>query len=361
MYSFGPTEEQNTLVETIRKYALRELRPQMRPADEACNLSDGILRSGWELGLLAASIPEEYGGFGERSAVTGVLAGEELAYGDVSAALAVTAPNLVGLPVLMSGTLEQKEKFLPLFCSDASPRGASALMEPRYDFDPCALQTKARRQDGAYILDGIKCNVPFAADADWMVVYASLEGVNQGFLLSRGTEGLIVTEREQNMGFKTLPLYRVELKGCRVPAAQRLGGEAGCDFTLLLNASRVAQSSMAVGVARAAFEYALEYAKNRKAFGEAIAQRQAIAFMLAEMSTDLEGARLMVWEAAWLLDQGRDARGCSGAQLLRRDGIDGVRPRRADSWRPRLYSRLSGGALAARRPRIRRHGRMAMV
>ena len=109
------------------------------------------------------------------------------------------------------------------------------------------------------------------------------------------------------MGLNALPLYAVELTACAVPASQRLGGESGCEFPLLLSASRVAMAALGVGVGRAAYEYGLEYAKTRTAFGEPIARRQAIAFMLAEMATEIEAARLMVWEAAWRLDQGEDA------------------------------------------------------
>jgi alkylation response protein AidB-like acyl-CoA dehydrogenase len=110
------------------------------------------------------------------------------------------------------------------------------------------------------------------------------------------------------MGIKALPLYTIELEECAVPLDARLGGDAGADVAQLVAASRTALAALAVGVARAAYEYALEYAGKRTAFGEPIARRQSIAFMLAEMATDLEAARLMVWEAAWLLDAGRDAR-----------------------------------------------------
>jgi alkylation response protein AidB-like acyl-CoA dehydrogenase len=180
-------------------------------------------------------------------------------------------------------------------------------MEPNFGFDPNSLKTVASKKGGKYALSGIKCNVPFAAESDWMLVYASLDGQCQGFLVRKGTPGIEVKERERNMGMKAFPLYSVELHECEIPAAQRLGGEAGCDYQLLLNSSRVALSAMAVGVARAAHEFALDYAKNRKAFGEAIAQRQSIAFMLAEIITDIDAARLLVWEAAWRLDQRKDA------------------------------------------------------
>jgi acyl-CoA dehydrogenase len=307
MYSFEPTDEQKMVVNAAKKLALKEFRSRMRDQDEKSEPAPEWMQSGWELSLLPASIPEEYGGFGEHSAITWVLAAEELAWGDLSATLSLTSPNLVALPVLLSGSAEQKQTLLPLFCTDSYCYGSAALMEPHFGFDPNCVKTVASKKDGKYVLSGTKCNVPFAAESEWMLVYASLEGRNQGFLVKKDTAGLAVKEREKNMGMNAFPLYAVEFQNCEIPASQRLGGEAGCDFQLLLNSSRVALSSMAVGVARAAHEFAVDYAKNRKAFGEAIAQRQSIAFTLAEMITDIDAARLLVWEAAWCLDHHKDA------------------------------------------------------
>ena len=307
MYSFEPTEEQKIIVEAAKKLALKEFRSRMRDTDERSEPAPEWMHTGWELGLLPASIPEEYGGFGEHSALTWVLAAEELAWGDLSATLALTAPNLVALPILLCGTAEQKKTMLPLYCAEAYVPGAAALMEPFFDFDPNAMRTTATKRGNDYVLSGIKCNVPFAAESGWLLVYASLGGRSEAFLVPNGTPGLVIGEREQNMGMRALPLYSLELKECTVPASQRLGGEAGCDFPLLLSSSRVALSAMGVGVARAAFEFATDYAKNRKAFGEAIAQRQSIAFTLADIITDIEAARMMVWEAAWNLDHRKDA------------------------------------------------------
>jgi alkylation response protein AidB-like acyl-CoA dehydrogenase len=295
------------VIDAARKFAAKELRSHFREADETAQLPAELTRAGWELGLLPASIPEAYGGFGEHSTLTGVLAAEELAWGDLSGALALMAPNLVAIPVLLCGSTEQKETLLRQFCSDAYTTGSAALIEPRRDFDPNRLALKAVSANGSYLLSGLKCNVPYAAESEWMLVYAALEGRTEAFLVQKGDAGALVKEREQNMGMKAYPQYTVEFQDCKVAASRRLGGDAGCNFELLVNSSRVALAAMAVGVARAAYEYALEYAKNRKAFGEAIAQRQSIAFMLAEMITDLEGARLLMWEAAWALDQGINA------------------------------------------------------
>lgn len=307
MFSFEPSEEQQMFIEAARKFASRELREHAREADERGELAPAMLASGCELGLLPASIPEQYGGFGERSAITGVLAAEELAWGDLSGALALSAPNLIAFPVLLCGSEQQKADLLPQFCSESHTPAAAALIEPRYDFDSTALKTTAVRANGDYVLNGMKCNVPYAAESEWMIAYAALDGRTEGFLVRRGAGGVVVKEREQNMGMKAFPLYSVDFHDCRVPASQRLGGDSGAGFALILNCSRVALAAMAVGVARGAYEYAVEYAKNRKAFGEAIAQRQSIAFMLAEMLVDIEAARLMTWEAAWLLDEKRDA------------------------------------------------------
>jgi acyl-CoA dehydrogenase len=307
MYSFEPTEEQKMIMSAAKKLALKEFRSRMRDADEKGEPAPEWMHEGWELSLLPGSISEKYGGFGEHSALTWVLAADELAWGDLSATLSLMAPNLIALPILFCGTTEQKQQILPLFCTDAYVHGSAALMEPRFDFDPYSMKTIATKKKGSYILSGTKCNVPFAAESGHVLVYASYEGSSQGFLVSQGTPGLIIKEREKNMGMCAFPLYAVELHECAIPASQRLGGEAGCDFPLLLNSSRVALSAMAVGVARAAYEYALDYAKHRKAFGEAIGQRQSIAFMLAEMITEIESARMLVWEAAWRLDHGKEA------------------------------------------------------
>ena len=307
MYSFEPTDDQKMVISAAKKLALKEFRSRMRDADEKSEPDPEWMKEGWELSLLPGSIPEGYGGFGEHSSLTWVLAVEELAWGDLSATLALAAPNLVALPILLCGTEEQKRTMLPHFCTESYVYGAAALMEPRFDFDPNSLITTATKRNGKYILSGTKCNVPFAKESEWLLVYASLEGRSQGFLVSKDTPGVLVKERELNMGMNAFPLYAVELQECVIPASQQLGGEAGCDFQRLLNSSRVALSAMAIGVARAAYEFAVDYAKNRKAFGEAIAQRQSIAFTLADMITDIEAGRMLVWEAAWRLDHGKEA------------------------------------------------------
>lgn len=307
MYSFEPNEEQQMLVEAVGKYAVNDLRPAARDAEETRELPQKLVSKGWELGLLQASIPEAYGGFGERSAVTGVLAVEEMAFGDLAGALAVMAPSLFATPILLAGSEEQKKEYLPKVIEGDWAPYTAALVEYAFDFDPNALKTTATFNGDEYVLNGEKAFVPFAKDAEAMIVYAAVEGKTQGFIVSKAAAGLSVgEEREKLMGLNALPLYRVKLEDVKVPASNRLGGASGHDFELILASMRIASASAAVGVAKASFEYSKNYAKEREAFGVKIAQKQAIAFMLAEMATEIEAMRLLTWEAAWMLDNGKE-------------------------------------------------------
>lgn len=304
MYSFEPNEEQQMLIDAVGKYAANDLRPAAHDAEESRAMPQKLIHKGWELGLLQASTPEAYGGFGERSAVTGVLAVEEMAFGDLAGALAVMTPSLFATPVLLAGSEEQKKEYLPKIVEGAWAPYTAALVEYRFDFDPTALKTTAKAEGGAYALNGEKVFVPFAKDAEALIVYANLDGATQGFIVKKGSAGLsILEEREKVMGLNALPMYRVKLENV---TAERLGGASGHDVELILAAMRVASAAAALGVARSSFEYARDYAKERDAFGVKIAQKQAVAFMLAEMATELEAIRLLTWEAAWKLDHEKE-------------------------------------------------------
>jgi alkylation response protein AidB-like acyl-CoA dehydrogenase len=307
MYSFEPTEEQQMLVEAVGKYAVNDLRVAAREAEEGGELPKKLVSKGWEIGLLQASIPEAYGGFGDRSAVTGVLAVEEMAFGDLAGTLAVLTPSLFAMPILLAGSEEQKQSYLPKVIEGQWTPYTAALIEYAFDFDPNALKTTATPQGDAYVLNGEKAFVPFAKNTESILVYADLEGQTQGFILPKESAGLTINdEREKLMSLNALPLYRLKLDNIRVPVGNRLGGESGHAFEPILASMRVATAAAAGGVANAAFEYARDYAKEREAFGVKIAQKQAIAFMLAEMRTEIEASRLLTWEAAWKLDQGKE-------------------------------------------------------
>ncbi len=310
MVSFEPSEEQRLIRDTVAEFARERIRPQARPSDETGLIPSELIQEGWQLGLVQATIPEAFGGGGQtHSAVTSALVIEELAWADLSIACHLLAPQLLVLPLVETGTEEQKRAFLPAYAGGRFQAATAAIMEPRWDFDTSELRTVARPENGHYVLEGQKCYVPLAAEAQHVLTYARLadNGELAAFILDRDTPGLQVTEREKNMGLKGLATYELELRNCRVPADRRLGGEGGADIVRLLNLQRVGLAAAAVGVARAAFEYARDYAKERKAFGVFIAQKQAIAFMLAEMAIEIDAARLLTWEAAWKLDRGEEA------------------------------------------------------
>jgi acyl-CoA dehydrogenase len=303
MYSFEPSDEQKMLVDAVSRYAANDLRKAAHDAEEVRELPLALIGKGWELGILQASIPESYGGFGERSAVTGVLAAEQLAHGDLAGALAVGTPGLFALPILLLGSEEQKQQYLPPLVAADWKAYTAALIEASFDFDPNELKTTAAAEGNDYVLNGEKTFVPYADKAEAMIVYANIEGKTKAFIVPKGTAGIKVgEEREKFLGLNAFPFFRVKLEGVRIPSQNLLPG----DFAPVLDASRVAVAAMAVGVAKAAFEYSRDYAKDRDVFGMKVAQKQAIAFMLAEMVTEIEAIRLLVWEAAWVIDNKKE-------------------------------------------------------
>ncbi len=305
MISFTPAAEQQMIIDTVRRFAAERLRTAAHDADETRTTPADIVTRGWDLGLLQSTIPEAYGGFGEsHSALTGVLAAEELGAGDLPLALYLLTPNLFALPLLHYGTEAQKSAWLPQIIAGAFRPFTAALTEPKWNFDPHALATSATRDGDVYVLSGTKAYVPLAAEAPALLVYANDGGTTQAFIVPRETPGVHIGAREQHMGIRALPTYTLTLDNVRVPADARLGGDAGCDIDHLLNLSRVTLAALAVGVARGALDYAIEYAKSREAFGKPVAQNQSIAFMLAEMVIEVEAMRLMTIEAAYYLDKG---------------------------------------------------------
>jgi len=305
MIDFQPTDEQQLVIDTVRQFAQNEIRPQARDCDESKKLPEKVLEQAHELGLVANALPESAGGGGERSAVTGALVAEELAWGDLAIATAILSPGLSAFPIAEFGTAEQKQT-LSRFTGSRFVPGSLAWVEPRFDNDPFRPRTTARRDGAEYVIDGAKCFVPWLAGDDTTLVVASEGGALAAFVVPRNAKGL-AAEPEKNMGVQALPTVELTLSAVRVPAAAKLGGDAGADLRRVLNQGRVALAAMAVGVARAAFEVARDYAKERQVFGVPVATKQAIAFKLADMSIEIDAARLLAWEAAWKLDQGQDA------------------------------------------------------
>jgi alkylation response protein AidB-like acyl-CoA dehydrogenase len=302
LIDFQPDEEQELVVETVREFAAHELRPRAREADETRKLPAELLERAHALGLVANALPEAQGGGGQRSALTGVLVAEQLAWGDLALALAILSPGLLALPLAEFGSAEQQLEWLPQLAGAAFTPGALAWVEPRFDSDVYRPATRAQRTHGGWQLDGTKCLVPWLDGLPAVGVVASEGDRLQLFIVPGDAAGLRAVPAGY-MGLRALPLVELQLGAVQVPEGARI--EA--DLRRVAAQGRVALAACAVGVARAAWELARDYAKQRETFGAPIATRQSIAFMLADMATEIDGLRLLVWEAAWRLDRGLDA------------------------------------------------------
>ncbi|HKJ27251.1 MAG TPA: acyl-CoA dehydrogenase, partial [Anaerolineales bacterium] len=221
-------------------------------------------------------------------------------------ALAIMTPSLYVAPILQAGTEEQKQEFISPVIEAEWLAYTAAMVEYRYDFDPNDLKTTAEKSDGGYVLNGEKIAVPFADVAEGMIVYANLDGQTQGFILPKGLDGVEIGEQDKFMGLNALPMFTVNFNNVNIPLENRLGGDEGHEFAPLLASFQISMAALAVGMAKASFDYARDYAKERYVLGSYIAQKQSIAFMLAEMATEIEAIRLLAWEAAWQLDNGDD-------------------------------------------------------
>jgi acyl-CoA dehydrogenase len=314
MITFELTKEQELILKTAKEFADGELKEIARECDEAAQVPEKALSKAWEIGLANAAVPEEFDGIGmTRSAVTNALVYEELGYGCASLTSAIMAPTAFIQPLIDFGTQAQKKKYLPLYSGEKFEPAGLALHEPHFAFDPTDMKTTAMQKDGGWVINGVKRLVPFGATAHYFLVLAnngSGPGLSniEALILPRDREGLTVSaENEKTMGLRAFPMSQLTLENVKVSAEERLGGENGIDGRRLINSIRVANCAICVGLSRAVMDICIPYAKDRIAFEKPIAQKQAIAFMLADMRTEVESMRWMVWKAASQLDQGVDA------------------------------------------------------
>jgi acyl-CoA dehydrogenase len=308
MLSFTMSEEQTMLKDTVAKLIKGLVQDTAHDMDEKGEIPMELIQKVWELGLSISRVPSQFGGFDmEYSPIMNSIVLEELAAGDMALAIAATVPSLFIYPLVEMGTDAQKEKYLPLYCGEKFKPCTLAMNEPHFRFDPIDLKTKAEKKNGSYVINGAKCFVPMAADAGHMLVAAGLDGKNELFIVEKGAKGMKVDEREKNLGLYSLKSYEVQFENCVVSADDRLGGGNGCDYASILQKSRVALAAMGTGVSRASYEYAKAYAVERRQFGEQIASRQSIAFMIAEMAYEVDSMRLLTWKAASALEAGKGA------------------------------------------------------
>jgi len=224
----------------------------------------------------------------------------------LAASLAVMAPAAFVLPILFGGTEAQKETWIPPVIEAEWKPFVAAFIEPDFDFTPMEMRTLANKGKTGYSLNGVKAYVPYADQAQAFLVFANLEHKTEAFILPADTKGITVGEREKLLGVQALPLFRLALDDVLVPLEARVGGEEGADMSRSIASAQVTVAAMAVGMSRAALEYTIPYAKEREVWGKPIAQKQSIAFMLAEMAIEIEAIRMQVWEAAWKLDHDKE-------------------------------------------------------
>jgi butyryl-CoA dehydrogenase len=302
--------EHQLLQRNVREFAKSEVRPHAKELDETGRFPRDILRKAAELGLLGVAIPEEQGGAGMDHIAYSIVI-EEIACACASTAVILSVQNsLFCDPVLRFGSDAQKQKFLVPFAR-GEKIGAFALTEPQAGSNAAALTTKAVRKGDGYVIDGAKAWITGGGVADAALVFVNTKpelgekGIT-ALLVERGTPGFSVGKEEKKLGIHATSCCALIFSGCEVAVENRLGEEGeGYKVALsTLDGGRIGIASQAIGIAQGAFEAALEYAKQRQAFGHPIADFQAIQFMLADMATEIEAARLLARRAAWKYDTG---------------------------------------------------------
>ncbi len=307
------SEEELLFRQTVRRFAQDEIAPLVRRMDEEQQMDSGILRQLFHLGLMGIGIPEEFGG-GGGTFFDSVLAVETFSAVDPSIGLLVDVQNtLVNQALLRWGTPEQKQRYLPRLAADTA--GAYAVSEAGAGSDAFALETRARRTASGYILNGRKLWISNAREAGLFIVFATIDSAAgykgiTAFLIERGTPGFTIGRKEEKLGIRASSTCELILDNCEVADAQVLG-EPGQGYRIAietLNEGRIGIGAQMLGLAEGAWDHAARHAKSRKQFGRALADFQAMRFQLAEMATQIEAARLLVYNAARLRDAGLDFR-----------------------------------------------------
>jgi len=309
MVDFSLTEEQMALRELAHDFAEREIRPVAWEYDREATWPRSVIEKAWEVGLMNAHIPEAYGGAG-ASFMDGVLIEEELGWGCSGIGTSISCNGLASAPVVLGGSEQVKKTYLGMLVE--APRLASfCLTEPDAGSDVSGMRTRAVRRHDKYVINGSKTFITNGGYADWYTVYAKTDpaagrdGIS-AFVVPRDA-GVVVDRHEDKMGQRASNTATISFNDAEVPAGNLLGEENhGFRLAMMtLDRTRPGVAAMAVGIARAAFEFAVGYSKERVQFGVPIAMHQAIQFLIADMATKVHVARLATWNSAVLLDQGR--------------------------------------------------------
>lgn len=310
MVSFDLTKEQLQLKNLAHEFALNEMRPVAAHYDETGEWPDKVIKKAYELGLINCHIPDQFDGMG-LSTFDACLIDEELGFGCTGITTALTANSLAQMPIIIAGSDEQKKQWLAPFASEHAIC-SYAVTEPQAGSDVANIATTAHKKGDSYVLNGQKAWITGAGHAKWFFVLATTDKEKRhkgksAFIVPADCPGVVVGKKEYNMGQRASDTRSVTFEDVVVPAKNRLGQE-GDGFLIAMGAfdyTRPLVSAGAVGLARAALSHALRYAQERQAFGVPIWQHEGIGFMLADMATDVEAARFLVWKSAYEIDQGR--------------------------------------------------------
>ena len=330
VFDLTPSEDEQMLVDVVSEFAGEMVRPAAADANESCVAPDDLLKASLEIGLPILGVPESLGGISEeRSAVAGTLVAEALAKGDMGLAVAALAPGAVATAIGLWGTDEQQQTYLPAFTGDDVPAAALALSEPAVLFDVLKPSTTATRNGDTLVLNGTKSFVVRGEKAELFIVGAELEGNNVLVLVESTADGLRV-EGDPSMGVRAAGLTKLHLTDVPVDAVQILGETDGTTYVECVRLSRLAWCALAVGTGQSVLDYVTPYVKERQAFGEPIAHRQSVAFMVANIAIELQSMRLLTYRAASRAAQGKDfsrevalARNLCASKAMQ-IGLDGV-------------------------------------
>ncbi len=309
---FGLNEEQRLWQKTVHDFVAAEVLPRARETDETGEFNWPAVRKMGALGMLGLNIPEEYGGAGV-DAISAAIAIEELGWACGSTALAIAAHNGLGTtPIVLFGSEELKRKWLPLVASGKGKLGALALTEPGAGSDLQGIQTKAVQDGGDWVINGAKMWCTNATIAEYIITLARTDPTGGSrslsmILVPTDTPGLRIGPPEKKMGLKGSPTSAVTYENVRVPLTNLVGAQGGglSQTLATLDGGRISIGAISLGLARAAFENAVAYAKERRAFGAPIANLQAIQWMLADAATEIAAARNLLYYAAWRKQQGK--------------------------------------------------------
>ncbi|MBT9154346.1 MAG: Acyl-CoA dehydrogenase [Firmicutes bacterium] len=307
---FSLTAEQKMLLQMVREFAAKSIAPSVAERDENEHFSRELFNSLTELGVAGICFPESYGG-ADGDTLSYILVVEELSRVDDGLGITLSADvSLAGWPIFQYGSEEQKKKFLAPI-AEGSKMGAFALTEPNAGTDAAAQQTTAIDAGDCYVLNGSKIFITNAGEAETYIVFAmtdkskGIKGMS-AFIVEKNTPGFTFGKKEHKLGIRTSVTMELVFQDCRIPKANLLGKE-GDGFKIAmatLDGGRIGVAAQALGIAQAALDHALKYSKERVQFGKPISHNQAIAFMLADMATQIEAARLLTYRAAYLKDMG---------------------------------------------------------